>query len=325
MSGINDSGQVAGGGGNSQGSDQAFITSVSGGAAIPLPNSDWVVSDGLAISNSGQVAGYAGGFAQTAMIGTPSGSTVIPSVSGMQLAAGEGVNDSGEVAGWGFLGTNERAFIGTASGSTAIPLLPGWTFSYGYGINVSGQVAGYGGPNSNTQAFIGTASGMTAIPLVSGWHFAEGFSINDSGQVAGWGFSGSRYQAFIGTTSGSTAIALPTGAAYAETNSSAGSLSNSGQVVGFSDVGGWIWDASNGTQLLNTIVPSGWNISNAVSISNDGQLILAYGSYDGGDEEFVELSAPNATATPEPGTILLACAGLLLVGIARMRYRGARA
>lgn len=89
------------------------------------------------------------------------------------------------------------------------------------------------------------------------------------------------------------------------------SLNDLGVVVGYSDAGGWIWDASDGTQLLNNLVPAGWDVAEALSISDNG-LILAQASFDGGPLEYVELDP-----APEPRTYSLVGVGLLLLGFAR--------
>jgi hypothetical protein len=94
-----------------------------------------------------------------------------------------------------------------------------------------------------------------------------------------------------------------------------GSITNFGFVVGSSDVGGWIWNPfTDTTQLLNTMVPPGWDITSALSISNNG-IILAEGSLNGGRTEFVELG-PQGTL-PEPASFLLAGGGIMLLGLAR--------
>ncbi len=70
------------------------------------------------------------------------------------------------------------------------------------------------------------------------------------------------------------------------------SLNDSGSVVGYSDAGAWIWDAADGTQLLNSlIVSSGWTISDAV---------CTQGSYNGGPAEYVELTPQTALSVVNP-------------------------
>jgi hypothetical protein len=312
MSSINTSGQVAGFG-TTGGITQAFLGSPSGSMAIPLP-SGFTQSWGMAINGSGQVVGYgSNGTTTQAFIGTPSGSTAIPLPSGWTWAEGLAVNSSGQVAGDLNNGSTYQAFIGTTSGSVAIPFPSGgMIFAYGLALNDSGQVAGSFYNGTIFQAFIGTSSASTLIPLPSGWSSADGQAINDSGQVAGYGENGTVQQAFIGTVAGSTGIPLPVGATYANLLGF-GSLNNLGVVVGESSLGGWIWDAADGTQLLNSLVPPGWSLSSANAISDNG-LILAYGSFDGGPAEFVELDP-----VPEPGTYSSVGAGLLVLAMARKR------
>jgi hypothetical protein len=63
----------------------------------------------------------------------------------------------------------------------------------------------------------------------------------------------------------------------------------------------FMWDPVNGTQLLNNVVPNGWNITEAVTI-NDSGTILALGTkgvYNG----YVLLEP-----APEPSTLSLATA-----------------
>jgi hypothetical protein len=324
MRGINNSGQVietafASG---LPSSSQVFIGTTSGSTLIPLP-AGWSGAQGSAINNMGQVVGSSPSLSQ-AFIGTTSGSTAIPFPSGWSSAAAVAINDSGQVVGYG---TNSdgitQAFIGTRSGSTAIPLP--FTLAVGaVAINASGQVAGCSAYDGYVTLFIG-------VTLISPPDLANcsAIAVNDSGQVVANGFIGAKAQAFIGTTSGSMLIPFPAGANSASVG--LGSLSDAGTVVGTSVTNGggvapageagWIWNAANGTQLLNNLVPSGWNISNAISISNNG-IILAQGSYNGGATQYVELVATGSVpATPAPGSGFLAVIALLFVFAWRFRAR----
>ena len=121
--------------------------------------------------------------------------------------------------------------------------------------------------------------------MPNGWTTAYGYAVNNAGLVDGnntlVGATGIAFQAFIGTAAGSIAIPLPPGATIAYIQ--AGSINDSGFVVGTSDAGGWIWSASNGTVLLNPFMPTGWVVSGAISISNNG-LILALASIGGANQ-----------------------------------------
>jgi hypothetical protein len=160
---------------------------------------------------------------------------VIPAPSGFTNVVINGINDLGQVAGYGFNGSFNQAFIGSLSGGTAIPLPAGWTSSYGAAVNDSGQVAGYGYNGTAQQAFIGTTSGSSPIPFPSGLTSSIGSAVNNSGQVLvhpSSGGPGSLFQGFIGTTSGSTVVPLPAGWTYPNVFG----LNNLGQVAGWGDV-----------------------------------------------------------------------------------------
>jgi hypothetical protein len=313
VTGINSSGQVGAYGFNGV-ANQAFIGSLAGSSAIPAP-SGWTNVNSRAINEPGQVVGTGtppGTTLPQTFIGAPTGSVPIPLAPGLMSENGSAINNSGQVVG-GALPTN--SFIGTTSSSSAFTVGPNIA-TIASAINSSGQVAGfvfyYPGGIFAQQAFIGG----TVIPLPPGWGSAAGYAINDSGQVVGYGSpNGSTvYRVFIGTTSASSAIPPPPGATTATVTFQ--SINNSGAVVGLSDAGGWIWDAVNGTRLVNGLVPAGWNVTNALSISNSG-LILAQGALNGGASQYVELVPVVPPATPAPSTWLLVVAGLGLLGLSR--------
>jgi hypothetical protein len=256
------------------------------------------------------VTGYGNnGTTNQAFIGTTSGSTPVPLPSGWTISFGSAINNSGQVTGNGWIAGPNLAFVGTSSGSMALPLSPGCTNEVGYAINSLGQVAlGCSSSGVGAPVFIASASGTVAIPPPSGSTFASVSAINDAGQVAG-NLAPANSQAYLGTTAGSTAIPLPTGSTTASVGS--GSLNNSGIVVGSSQAGAWIWDAANGTRLLNTLVPPLWNVTGAISISNNG-LILAEAYDHGGPSQWVELIPAGPSSTPAPSTLALVMIGTAL-------------
>jgi hypothetical protein len=298
MSGLNDSGQVAGYGYNTSHLLQAFIGTTAGSTAIPLPPG-WGETEGYAVNASGQVAGWGTNAGNSqAFIGTTAGSKPIPLPAGFFYAIGLAVNDSGQVTGYGSNAPSgpTQAFIGTTSGSAAIPLPAGWYSAQAHAVNASGHVAGVvaNAVGNIAQAFIGTTAGSTPIPLPADFLlYGVGLAVNDSGQVAGWGYNSSGYpQAFIGTTARSIAIPLPLQAYNPNVFDfvgSSGAINDSGVVVLSVEAGGSIWDSVHGTQLLNNFVPPGWNIRQAISINNLGQ-IFAQASYNDGATEYVLLT-----------------------------------
>jgi Putative binding domain, N-terminal len=309
MSGINNSGQVTGNGNSPGPNSQPFIASPTGSAVIPVPPGlayAWV--EGL--NNAGKVVGYALNGSNSiiqAFIGTSSGTTVIPLPSGWTAAYALAVSDSGQVTGNGNSGVTNQAFIGTVSGIVPIPLLSGFGEGFGYAINASGQVVGAAADLGIPDVpFIGTSSGSTALPIPMKWTYVVAYSINSTSQIVGFGANAQgNSQVYLGSVANSVAIPLPIGATSAEVNK--GALNDSGVVVGSSyvgnqNLGGWIWDASDGTVLLNALVPVGWNVTDAVSISNTG-LILAQASYNGGASQYVELSPSGCVFSLNPPSI----------------------
>jgi hypothetical protein len=264
-----------------------------------------------------------GGGGVFAFIGGPSGSYQIPLPPGWACAQGFAINNSGQVAGTGcpsvpYIGY--QAFIGTTTSAAAIPLPPGWTFGGASALNELGQVAGtaLNGVNGTygvtSQPFIGTISGSMAIPLPPGWTSGGASAVNASGQVAGTGINqAGNLQAFIGTIAGSIAIPLPSGATTATVNYQ--SLNDLGMVVGSSNAGSWIWDASGGTRVLTSLVPPGWYVTNAISISGNG-LILAQ-AFQGccGGNQYVELIPAAPSGTPAPSTLTLLLISAIFCGI----------
>lgn len=320
---INNSGQVAG---NVISSNvlygpvgQAFIGSPSGSTLIPYP-AGWSDAYAIGINDLGQVTGVVNNSQVGAAVFGPSapfiwtalgGTTTIPLPSGWIGAGATGINDAGQVVGnrLDSYGNSLQAFIGTASGLTLIPVPTGSSGAVGQAISSAGQVAGYVDVGSEISAFIGTTSGSWLVPIPSGFNSAIGVAITSSGQVVGTATNGSVWQAFIGTASAATALPFPTGTSFM----TAEGINDAGVAVGYSTAGGWIWTASTGTQLLNTMVPAGWNITIANGISQNGR-ILAYGTYRGGSNQYVEL-IPMIPATPAPRTGFLVIAGLLPVFI----------
>ncbi len=323
MSGINNSGQVAGYGLNGT-QNQAFIGSPFGSTAVPIP-AGWSGTQAYTINESGQIAGYAingNNNNYQAFIGTGTSAALIPLPSGWTGSTfGYGINDSGQLAGYG--GAGVQTFVGTSSGSTAIAPASNPATFQPTGINNSGEVVGFGLDEQNSISVLlpevgSTSQGASVTGPFPDW---VGVAINDSNDIV-------TFTSDVVSIAGQvdflqpagpfgygppTVIPVPTGA----TTMSAwyGSLNSLSYVVGSSDVGGWIWNPfTDTTQLLNTLVPPGWDITSALSISNNG-IILAEGSLNGARTEFVELG-PQGTL-PEPASFLLAGGGIMLLGLAR--------
>jgi hypothetical protein len=298
MYGINNSGQVAGAAGVS---GMAFIGSTAGSTLIPVPV-DWS-SYALAINSAGQVAGYGAGANYVGFTATVLGITTIPVPAAMSYAIPVAINDSGLVGGFGANGSFTRAFVG----NTMIPIPSGWNNSGLHGVNNSGQVAGFLGGGANDapqQAFIGTAAGATPIPFPAGWNYSVGVGINNSGTVIGYGSGpGTPQFAFYYTSQGTTILPMPPGASELSFNGFS-NINDSGVIVGASDAGAWIWSSTQGSVLLNTLVPAGWQILDVFGISNNG-LILGLATFNGGNRQYVMISPYSCFVSINPPSIVV--------------------
>jgi hypothetical protein len=307
VSGINNSGQVAGFGFNGN-TTQAFIGSPEGSIPVPMP-AGFTSAYAFAINDSGQVAGSAmtpefpGPQVEQAFIGTPAGATLVPLPPGFTYSEAYGVNDSGVVVGGG--GSYGSGLYRVFVGSVEVPLSREWTTglvpeSFGYAINNAGQITGYVAANGAVRAFIGTAHGVELIPTPPGWngmgHGLSGYGLNAPGDVVETNGLG----VFVYTASGTVPIPLPPGARGIRLSPNAyQNINSGGSVVGTSDAGAWLWNGSRGTVLLNTLVPPGWSVTDALGISDSG-FILATASYNGGVSQFVELTPARAAPSRRP-------------------------
>ena len=186
---INGSGQVTGESlfsGNAGG--HAFIYTPGSGMA-DLGTVGGVDSEGLAINDSGQVAGVSQTSSGTyhAVVATAGGGMTDIGTLGGTSSTAFGINNSGEVTGTSetLVGEN-NAFIYTPDlGMTDLGTLGGEE-SWGYGINNSGQVTGYSETLAGqVDAFIYTPGvGMADLGTLYGLG-SYGESINDLGQVVG--------------------------------------------------------------------------------------------------------------------------------------------
>lgn len=308
--GINNCGQVAGYGQDGAIASQVFIASPAGSIVVPLATG-WTTAQAAAINNAGQITGTGGiGTNSQAFIGSASGIVPIPLPPNWASSTGNGINDSGQVVGTVQGANTSAAFIGTAGGSMVLPI-SGWGNVTGQAINNSGEVtgSGYGQPGQfYPLPFTWTPSGTTvvSVPSCCVWTLAYGMAINDSGEIAGTVAgvycASCPSQGFVASApSGMTLVPLISFVNVVPLVGSVStqSINNSGTVVGYGGGGGWIWNPVNGVRLLNSLVPRGWNIMNAISISDSG-LILALGSLNGAAIEYVELVPRRAPPRRRP-------------------------
>jgi hypothetical protein len=204
---------------------------------------------------------------------------VIPPPIGFTSVQMSGINNSGQVAGFGVVGNTVLAFVGSPEGSAPIPLPAGYYTARGLGLNSSGQVAGWAGnPSFVTRAFIGTPSGVDLIPLPEGWTNANAYGVNDSGVAVGSGglgvgdVGGSLFRVFIG----SAAVPLPLEWTTGFMPESVGyAINNEGQIVGYVTSGTntsmYIGTAA-GVNLIHA--PRGWNFVSVGGLNDSGEVAV---------------------------------------------------
>lgn len=289
--GINDSGQVTG----HNKSNHAFIADTNGTGVTDLGTLGGTSSSyssgysvGLAINNSGQVAGYSyvdSNYRTHAFITGANGvgMTDLGTLGGIESYATD-INDSGQVVGYsnplhsGIL----HAFITGPNGvgMTDLGTLGGY-YSYATGINNSGQVTGFSTTASEAYyiAFITDANGtnMTSIGTLGGIR-SWATDINDSGQVVGWS-----------TTA---------------TESSHPFLYSDGVMIDLLQ--------------LAPVVAAGWDWLQPEAINNLGQIVGFGGSFNGGVTQAFLLSP---FPVPEPSTYAMLLAGLGLLGFMSRRRK----
>lgn len=175
-----------------------------------------------------------------------------------------GMNDAGQLVGWGRLGgvlcCAIQGFIGTAGGVSALPqgVIP-------VGVNNAGQVgsACISGMLLYSQPCIVTNSSVTILPLPTGFIGATIPTgccvIDNAGQVAGIGYNSTgQIQAFIATSGGSAAIPMPTGWPLSQDSlgglTGFGGINSSGKVVGTGNNGATL-QAFIGSGAGSTAIP----------------------------------------------------------------------
>jgi probable HAF family extracellular repeat protein len=236
------------------------------------------------------------------------------------------VNDSGVVAGGGRHGRRGSAFV--HQGGKTIWIDAG-EWSAAQDINSSGQVAGYLEDKNRFRAFLWTAgAGVRTLGTLGGRNsYANG--VNDAGIAVGASntASGALHAAMFGAD---RVIDLGT---LGGRKSGAYGINNLNQVVGYSYDAqnrsrAFLWDNNRLIDLNSLIDPlAGWTLAEAYGINDRGQ-IAGIGTYDGDWRAFLltpqsslsKMGNAATAAVPEPGTMVLAFAGLAGGALVRLRY-----
>ncbi len=309
---VNDAGLVVGWAQTAANDSHAF--SSSGSAALDL-NSQASESFAYGVNSSGAVAGVSYESGQ-------SHGTVWNHGQVTDLGAGTAamdINASGQV-----VGSNGHAFVYSSGRMVDLGVLFAGGWSSANAINASGVVAGYGSvPGNAFRGFIWSAgSGIQAVGTLGG-NSSYATAINDSGQVVGHANLASGYEHAFLTTGGALTDLGTLGGA----SSYAYGINNSGAIVGYS----WLAGSSdqhaflyyNGHMSdLNGLIPanSGWVLQQAYGINSAGDIVGS-GTFNGQTHAFlidpIPFADTSGLTTPEPGTIGLLTAGLMLLGLLR--------
>jgi probable HAF family extracellular repeat protein len=203
------------------------------------------------------------------------GSATFPSGS-----ASYGINNSGQVVGYGVVRDNYHAFLYSEGKMTDLSVLAGPGHNgMAYAINNSGEVvAEMGFP------YLYSNGKFTNLGVPAGFSSSSADAINDAGQIVGsLETSSGTYDAALYSNGEWTSLGMIAGTV---TDNATG-INDSGQIVGWASfpkklgnkapppiVIGFIY--SNGTLVdLDTLIPanSGYTITSAVAINTAGQIL----------------------------------------------------
>ena len=167
---------------------------------------------------------------------------------------------------------------------TDLGILPGGTYSSAAALNSTGQVVGTADIDTGKlRAFLWTKTGgMQDLGTLPGGSdeplFSSGATgINDSAHVSGWSWVDVAHNAAIVWTPKKGMEAIVT----LIDSTSIGSINDSGQVVGYSDLSeqGFVWTRKGGSQDFGPILGS--LSSSANGNNNRGQIVGDYTIYNG--------------------------------------------
>jgi probable HAF family extracellular repeat protein len=187
--GINDAGQVTGSDGTCAFTATNNVVTDLETLAGPCSAHPKVLSEGIAINESGKIAGfsYVNGNAEDVKAAYFSG-TQIESLGTLGGTASQayGVNAKGVVTGWAENASGDKQAFVTLNGALVGIGTLGGSASFGYGINLSGQVAGKAqiAGNGATHGFFYSDGIMHDIGTLGGIN-SVAYAINDAGDVVG--------------------------------------------------------------------------------------------------------------------------------------------
>lgn len=301
--GINNPGQVVGYSFSGAPWDpvRPFIWDPLRGIAEP-DTAGWHVVVPNRISDAGQIVGFCSTGrlwedGQRAMFWDPtSGPQALPNPPypySVSFASAEGINDWGQVVGWGGQRPPEPAVLWSpdSGGMQVLPGLWDWWLERAYAINNSGVVVGFSGRYYGpAQPVFWTPPQMSvvALPRLIGGYGAYAYDINNAGQAVGYceSVSGTGDHACLWDTTQSPPVVMDLGAVavgIGVTLSRALAINDSGVVVGWANIGrhedhACVWDTSASPITVSDLGrlpgPAGQSgYSYAYDVNNAGQIV----------------------------------------------------
>jgi hypothetical protein len=278
--------------------------------------------------------------------------------SGSTCADARDINASGTAVGWadkydGGVDKGERAVRWAAPGTAATELgvlgtsAAGYTRAEAFAVNDAGTTVGYalkydGDDAKGERAVRWDAPGTAATELgvlgttSAGKTQARAFAVNAAGtavgQVLKWEGGddvGKRAVRWDASGTAATELGHLGTDSMGYTYTIAYDISDTGIAVGYARVDGMpgfehavVWGLDGAAVDLNDLIDpsSGWTLTVAVAISDDGQWVAGLGYYDpdgaGPLEDYKRLWLAQV---PEPATSLLAASGLAVLTLLRRR------
>ena len=263
------------------------------------------------------------GWAETYELGSRAirwtAGTGIQSIANYRNRATGISTDGATVIGYEHSANGRLAFLtGLNGGRIFLGDLPGGTLeTYPYDVSGDGSViVGYGYGASGSEAFRWTAAdGMVGLGVLPGDSYSSASAVSSDGTtIVGYSHGVSGREAFVwNSANGMVGLGDLPGGSF---QSAASGVSGDGStVVGRSSSvaapsgEAIIWDGINGMRSVHALATqagidlTGWELTSAGRISDDGRVIVGHGNFQGRGQLWrLDLGAP----VPEPATLTLA-------------------
>ena len=278
ITGMNDSGQLSGYVGLTDGSGTQRAVRYSGNAWSYVPGLEHTDSAALAINAHGDLAGYQQvsgttlSFRYTEGVGVTA--AIHPPQDGLYAIA-TGINANGDIVGYTNVNGFARAWIARPGGDPALLPTLGGDYGYACGVNDEGQITGWSAtPDSNQHAFRIEPDGS-----IADLHSLDGdagssatCAIDASGNVGGRSTTGDNTHAFV-VTAGTPADLDTFGSSYSMVNAMSNGVSAGFYFAADNTQRAMAHTADGSIDLNDGIAPgSGWFLEESIAVNGKGQI-----------------------------------------------------